>query len=204
MVEVTRAKYPLNPTLKLVNAEGRATAEFFRVLKAIGDLISNIEIEDGEVKTEMLEAQIIRVSTLFADEVIITSKVAPNAISDITIAQQVGLNYPDGSVIVSTVVPVSSVNNTGVILTFTGVQGLPATNSSNFGSWRLTLYRNGVMIDSTGDIFYDDNFATLIAAQFVDTSPGTDPSYSIVAVTTAGPGDLSIYSGLLNAALFKR
>lgn len=214
MVEVTRAKYPLNPTLKLTTPEGRATSEFFRVLKAIGDLISAITIEDGEVTADKIGAEqitagklaagSINVTTLFVDEIIITSKVAPNAITDVSIGQQVGSGAPDGATLVSAIVPVTSTSNTGVILTFTAVQGLPVVNAANFGSWQMSLQRNGVTIDSTGAIYYDDNFANLIAVQFVDETPGTNPTYSIIASTLSGPGDFSISDGVLNGALFKR
>lgn len=204
MVEVTRAKYPLNPTLKLVTPDGRATAEFFRVLKAIGDLISNITIEDGEIQTEMLEAQIIRVSTLFADEVIITNKIAPNAISELSVGSQVGSIPPDGSTIVSVVVPVANATTTGVILTFTGSQSVPVSGGGNFGTYSFSVYRNGVYIGGSPGMFYDDNFAVFVALQFVDTTPGLNPTYSISASVGSGAGDFAITGSVLNGALFKR
>jgi hypothetical protein len=215
MVEVTRAKYPLNPTLKLVTPEGKATAEFFRILRAIGDLISNIEIEDGEVTADKIQVDsleaisavlgnVIVNGNLLVEGTITTGKVAQNAITEVSIGQQVGSGNPDGTTLCSAIVPVTSTSNTGVIVTFTAVQGLPVVNAANFGSWRVRLKRNGVMIASTGDIYYDDNFANLIAVQFVDANPGTNPTYEIYASTISGPGDFSISSGVLNGALFKR
>lgn len=208
MAEVKKKKYPISPTMRWISQEagqeGRLTGEGFRLMKAIAELVEAVTITDGEVTTEMLEAQIIRVSTLFADEVVITSKVAPNAISDITVGVQVGSGSPDGSVIVSVSVPVTAANTTGVILTFTAVQGLPAPGSGNFGSYAIVLARNGTVIDSTGSIYYDDNFAITMSAQFVDASPGSNPVYSIIVMTQAGPGNFSIYGGILNGALFKR
>lgn len=204
MVEVTRAKYPLNPTLKLVTPEGRATAEFFRVLKAIGDLISNITIEDGEVKTEMLESEIIRVSTLIADEIIITSKVAPNAISELTALTQSGSNGPNGETLISGTVPIESTNNTGLLLTFTSFMDKPYFDSGNFGYWGLHLRRNGSIIQTTPGLYYDDNFSYQPVASFIDPSPGTDPEYQIESYLSSGPGGFTITGGVLNVGLLKR
>jgi hypothetical protein len=204
MVEVTRAKYPLNPTLKLVDAEGRATAEFFRILRAIGDLINNIAIEDGEITTQMLEAEIIRVSTLFADEVIITGKVAPNAITELTAGLQVGLVGPNGDVAVDVDVPVTTTNNTGVLLVYTAVMTLPTPNAANFGTWGLTLQRNGVTIDSTPLLYYDDNFMYPVVASFVDETPGTNPNYTLTTFLNSGLGLFALEGGLLNCSLLKR
>lgn len=204
MASITTREYPITPTMKWTDAEGRLTGEGFRLMRAVAELVEAVTIEDGEITTDMLEAEVIRVSTLFADEVIITSKVAPNAITDVSIGIQVGAGAPDGTTLASVLVPVTSSSNTGVILTFTGVQGLPSPNPANFGSWQLVLTRNGIAINGTGAIYYDDNFANLIAAQFVDDTPGTNPTYEVYAIALSGPGSFSLSDGVLNGALFKR
>ena len=204
MVEVKRRKYPLNQTLKLVDGEGRATSEFFRILKAIGDLISTISIEDGEVITSMLEAEIIRVSTLFADEVIITGKIAQNAVSELTALTQVGSVGPNGNTIVSGVVPVTTTGNTGLLLTFTGYMSKPTFDPSNFGDWSIQLNRNGVQIGSTPPLYYDDNFAYQPVASFIDPTPGTNPVYSLTTTLHSGLGNFGVSGGVLNAGLLKR
>lgn len=215
MVEVTRAKYPLNPTLKLVTPEGKATSEFFRILRAIGDLISNIEIEDGEVtadkiQVESLEAisavlgNVIVNGDLLVEGTVTTGKVALNAISELTALLQVGSTGPSGGTVLSGAVPVTSANNTGLLLTFTAFMDLPAPNASNFGYWQLHLRRNGVTIDSTPLLYYDDNFSYQPVASFVDENPGTNPTYSITTSLDSGVGDFIIQGGVLNVGLLKR
>lgn len=208
MVKIERKKRHLSPTTRFISQkpgqEGRLTDDGFRLMKDLAEFISLIEIEDGEIKTEMLEAEIIRVSTLIADEIIITSKVAQNAISEISVGQQAGSKPPNGTPVVTITVPVDTTFNTGVILTFTAVQGLPPADPGNVGSYQLSLRRNGTTIAASGPIFYDDNFAAPMAIQFIDPSPGSNPVYALVASTLTGPGNFSISNGALSGALFKR
>lgn len=204
MVEVTRNKYPLNQTLKWVNSEGRLTSEAFRIMRAVGDLISAITIEDGEITTEMLEAEIIRVSTLFADEVIITGKIAQNAISEITAIQQVGTAGPNAGTILTGIIPVTTTGNTGLVLTFTSFMDKPTFDPGNFGYWSIQLNRNGSQIDSTPPLYYDDNFSYQPVASFIDETPGTNPEYSLTTTLHSGLGNFGVTGGVLNASLLKR
>ena len=225
MVEVTREKYPLNQTLKLVTPEGRATSEFFRVLKAIGQLIGNITIEDGEVTTDMIAAGAItagkitvtsldEISTFLGDVAvdgdlivggtITTGKVATNAITDITVALQVGSAAPSDQTVLSSGVPITSSDKTGVLINFTGFMDVPSAGASNAGYWGLDLYRNGVKIDTTGAIFYDDNFSYQPVATWVDETPGVSPSYSVQTFLMSGDGNFTITNSTCVFSLFKR
>lgn len=224
MAEISEDDYPLNPTLRLVNTEGRATAEFFRILKAIGKILRAVNVVDGEITTEKLAdlavqasklddgavvigkiaAGAIYVNTLFVDEVVWTNAVKPNAISEITALTQAGSAGPNGATLVSGTVPIDSTNNTGMLLTFTSYMDRPAEGMSNFGYWGLYLYRNGVLIDSTPGLFYDDNFSYQPVASFIDPNPGADPTYSVVSYLSSGPGNFTITGGVLNVGLLKR
>lgn len=224
MAEITQETYPLNPTLRLVNAEGRATSEFFRVLKAIGKVLEAVNIVDGEITTDMLAdlavsaeklgdaavvvgklaAGSIYVDTLFVNNVVKTGAVASNAISEITAILQVGSAGPDGDTILSGSVPVTTTGNTGLLLTFTGFMDRPVLDASNFGYWKMHLQRNGVTIDSTPDLFYDDNFSYQPVASFIDTAPGTNPTYSVITSLTSGLGDFTVTGSVLNVGLLKR
>jgi len=194
MVEVSRKAYPLNPTLQLVTPEGRATAEFFRILKAIGDLIGNITIEDGEVVTSMLEAEVIRVSTLFADEVIITSKVALQAITEITTGTQPFPVGPNGNQILITDVPTVA-DNTAVLIQYVGFMALPSPDPSNVGGWQIYLYRNGSLIAATPVLNYDDNYAYPVSVVFIDEAAGVDPEYQLLTHLVSGAGNFTIGGG---------
>ncbi len=204
MAEVSYRRYDVSATQRFVDTEGRLTQKGFELMKAVAAVVSAVTIQDGEITTEMLEAEVIRVSTLFADEVIITSKVAQNAISEITALVQVGSAGPNGGTILSGAVPVTTTGNTGLLLTFTGFMDLPAPDSSNFGYWRLHLQRNGVTIDSTPLLYYDDNFSYQPVASFVDETPGPNPVYSIVTTLASGVGNFSITGSVLNVGLLKR
>lgn len=204
MVEIQRQDYDINPTMRLVDAEGRATGEFFRLLKAVAEIVENITIQDGEITTEMLEAEIIRVSTLFADEVIITGKIAQNAITEVTTAVQVGTKRVTDLYLIQASVPVTSTGNTGVLVSFTAFMRRPTVSGANFGDWRVDLHRNGVTINQTPNLFYDDNFAYPVICAFVDETPGTNPLYEIVPVGVSGPCDFDIEGGLGVFSLLKR
>jgi hypothetical protein len=215
MVEVARRKYPLNPTLKLVNGEGRATSEFFRILTAIGNLIENITIQDGEVTADMISVDsleaisavlgnVIIEGDLIVEGTITTGKVAPNAISELTALLQGGTVGPNGDTILSGAVPVTSTDNTGLLLTFTSFMDLPTPNASNFGYWTITLNRNGVAIDTTPPLYYDDNFSYQPVASFIDPAPGTNPTYSLTTTLVSGLGFFTITGGVLNVGLLKR
>lgn len=219
MVKVERKKRHLSPTTRFISQEpgqeGRLTDDGFRLMKDLAEFISLIEIEDGEITADKISVESLEAISAVLGNVIIngdlvvngtitTGKVALNAISEITVGVQAGSGAPNGSPLITIAVPVTSVSTTGVILTFTAVQGLPSVNSSNFGSYDLRLARNGTVIATSGAIYYDDNFASNMAIQFVDPTPGTNPTYAILATTLAGPGTFSIYGGVLNGALFKR
>lgn len=204
MTEITRKKYPISPTLKLVDEQGRATSQFQRLLRAISELVEAVSIEDGEITTDMLEAEIIRVSTLFADEVIITGKVAQNAISELTAILQTVPAGPSGDTILSGTVPISTTNNTGLLLTLTAFMDLPTPNPGNFGYWQMHLQRNGVTIGSTPGLYYDDNFSYQPVATFIDSDPGTNPTYSVITSLSGGLGNFTITGGVLNVGLLKR
>lgn len=224
MAELDQQDYPLNPTLRLVNTEGRATAEFFRILKAIGKVLKAVNIVEGEITTEMLAdlavsaaklddgavvigklaAGSIYVDTLFVNNVVKTGAVSPNAISELTALTQTGSNGPSGEILVSGTVPIDSTNNTGLLLTFTSFMDKPADGSGNFGYWGLNLKRNGVTIQTTPGLYYDDNFSYQPVASFIDPSPGSDPFYEVESYLSMGPGIFSITGGVLNVGLLKR
>lgn len=225
MVEVTRKKYPLNPTLKWTDAEGRLTAQGFRIIRAIGELIENITIVDGEVTTDMIAAGAVTAGKITVDSLeaisavlgnvvvegdlivegtLTTTKLGANAVTEVTTGDQVGIKGPSGDTIVSVAVPVTSTGNTGVLVTFTGFATLPSSSASNFGLWALQLYRDASLIGQTPFLYYDDNFSYPIVASFIDEAPGTNPTYSIVSVLSSGDGNFRIEGGLLNCSLLKR
>lgn len=224
MVAVTKKKYQISPTLRLTDGDGRATAEFYRVLTAIGVLLETISIEPGEITEEKLAALAvsaaklqngavvigklaagsIHVSTLFADSVVITNKVAANAISELTGLVQVGSVGPGGTTILSGSVPVTSTGNTGLLLTFTAFMDKPTFDPANFGEWSIQLNRNGVQIASTPPLYYDDNFSYQPVASFIDPTPGSNPTYSLTCTLHSGLGNFNVSGGVLNVGLLKR
>jgi len=106
--------------------------------------------------------------------------------------------------LVSGVVPIDSTNNTGLLLTFTAFMDRPSVNTDNYGYWGLLLKRNGVVIDSTPALFYDDNFSYQPVATFIDEDPGENPEYSIVSFLQSGLGWFDVKGGVLNVGLLKR
>lgn len=224
MTEITKRKHHISPTMRWVDGEGRLTGEGFRLIRDIAVLIEAVNIVDGEISTEMLAdlavqasklddgavvigkiaAGAIYVHTLFADEVVITAKVKPNAITELTVGLQTATGGPDGLDLVSVDVPISSVNNTGTLLSFTAFMSRPTLDPANNGYWRLVARRNGAQIGASPALFYDDNFAYPIVGSFVDFSPGSNPRYSIAAVPISGPGFFDINGGILNVSLLKR
>lgn len=215
MAEVKKKKYHVSPTMRWADGDGRLTGEGFRLMKAIAELVEAVTIEDGEVTADKIQVDSLEAISAVLGNVIIdgnlvvngtitTGKVALNAISEITVGVQAGSGAPNGAPLITIAVPVTATSTTGVILTFTAVQGLPSVNAANFGSYDLRLTRNGIVIATSGAIYYDDNFASNMAIQFVDPTPGTNPTYAILATTLVGPGVFSIYGGVLNGALFKR
>jgi hypothetical protein len=204
MANITTREYPITPTMRWTDPEGRLTGEAFRLMKAVAELVEAVTIEDGEVTTEMLEAEIIRVSTLFADEVIITGKIAQNAISEVTAILQAGSVGPNGQTVLSGVVPVTTTNNTGLLLTFTGFMDLPSPNPANFGYWQLNLLRNGVIMGSTPQLYYDDNFSYQPVASFIDETPGINPVYTVETSLNSGIGAFLVENSVLNVGLLKR
>lgn len=209
--------------MRLVDGEGRPTSEFMRFLRDAVELINAVHLVPGEVTNEMLAdlavsatklqdaavvigklaAGSIHVSTLFVDEVIVTNKVAQNAISELTALLQVGSVGP-GGVILSGAVPITSTNNTGLLLTLTAFMDRPALGTGNFGYWSIQLRRNGVQIDTTPQLFYDDNFSYQPVASFIDPTPGTNPTYEVRTTLHGGDGNFSITGGVLNVGLLKR
>lgn len=224
MAEIKKKKHHLSPTMRWVDGDGRLTGEGFRLMRDIAVLIEAVNIVDGEITTDMLAdlavqasklddgavvigklaAGAIYVSTLFADEVVITSKVKPNAISELTALIQSGSTGPNGGTILSGTVPIDSANNTGLLLTFTGFMGLPTPDPSNYGYWTITLNRNGSPIDATPPLYYDDNFSYQPVASFIDPTPGDDPVYSLTTTLQSGAGWFTITGGVLNVGLLKR
>lgn len=224
MAKIDQQDYPLNPTLRLVNDEGRATSEFFRILKAIGKVLRSVNIVDGEITTDMLmdlavdatklddgavvvgklAAGSIYVDTLFVNNVVKTGAVASNAITEVTTAAQVGTGTTASAYLIQATVPVTSTGNTGVLVSFTAFMRRPFVDSSNFGDWRLELHRNGVVISQTPNLFYDDNFAYPVICAFVDETPGTNPLYEIVPIGISGLCIFDIEGGLGVFSLLKR
>jgi hypothetical protein len=101
MTEITKRSYYISPTVRVVDGDGRLTKQGFDIFKAAAELVEAVTVVEGEITTAMLAdlavqaskldngavvigklaAGSIHVSTLFADEVVITSKVATNAVS---------------------------------------------------------------------------------------------------------------------------
>ena len=205
MAEVSYRRYDVSATQRFVDTEGRLTQKGFELMKAVAAIVSAVTIQDGEITTEMLEAEVIRVSTLIADEIIVTSKVAPNAISELTALFQVGSAGPSTPVILEGTVPISSsTGNTGLLLTFTSFMDRPTSDPANFGYWSMQLNRNGVEIGSTPQLYYDDNFSYQPVASFVDEEPGENPYYSVTKTLHDGLGNFEINGGVLNVGLLKR
>jgi hypothetical protein len=224
MVKVTRQDVDLNQTIRFTDAQGRLTGEAYRFLSMVRKIVQAVSIVDGEVTTDMLAdlavsaaklddgavvvgklaAGSIYVDTLFVNNVVKTNAVALNAISELTALFQGSPVGPDDATVLSGVVPVTGDDNTGLLLTFTGFMDVPTADPSNFGYWRLHLQRNGVTIDSTPLLYYDDNFSYQPVAAFVDETPGTDPTYSIVTELNSGLGNFAISGSVLNIGLLKR
>lgn len=210
MVKVKRKKYPLNPTLKLVNPEGRATSEFFRILTAIGELIENISILPGEIGEDelaefavslsklqdnavgvgKLAAGSIWVSTLFVDEVIITSKVGAGQMTGGVSATQPA----DAPMNTAAVSANMNVAYGSARISFIASQSRPTSGSGNFGNYLLRILRNGTPIKVLS-IYYDDNFAGVVGIVAID-SPGVGVhTYTIDTQLVSGTGNLHIVAG---------
>ena len=223
MAEIKKKKHHLSPTMRWVDGDGRLTGEGFRLMRDIAVLVEAVNIVDGEITEDMLADLAVSASklqdaavvlgklavgsiyahTLFVDEVVWTNAVAPNAISELSALTQVGSVSPGGTILSGTV-PIDSTNNTGLLLTLTAFMDLPTANSGNFGYWRMELRRNGVVIDQTPWLYYDDNFSYQPVATFMDPTPGDDPVYSVTTTLSGGLGWFNITGGVLNVGLLKR
>lgn len=224
MAEITTQVIDLNPTMRFTDKEGRLTGEAFRFMALLRRIAKAVHIASGEITNDMLAdlavsasklqddavvigklaAGSIYVSTLFADEVVVTKAVKPSAITDITTAAQSVSVGPSGNDVVTANVPLTDSDTTGVLIQFSGFMDRPSSSSSNFGYWRLRLMRNGVEIDRTPSLFYDDNFSYQPVAMWADESPGTNPEYTVRTQLVSGPGTFNIKDSLLVCSLFKR
>lgn len=224
MTELVTKDYTISATQRFVDAEGRLTQKGFEVMKAVARLLQAVNVVDGEITTEKLaelavtaeklgdEAVVVGkmaagsiwVNTLFVNEVVWTDAVKQNAISEVTALTQVGSAGPVNEVLVAGTVPIDSTNNTGMILTFTAFMDRPDSDPGNFGYWGLLLKRNGVTIQSTPNLYYDDNFSYQPVASFIDEDPGEDPYYEVVTFLISGNADFTITGGVLNVGLLKR
>ena len=90
------------------------------------------------------------------------------------------------------------------MIDFTGFMARPDVDPSNFGNWRIRLYRNGVQINETPNQYYDDNFAYPVVAKWFDDAPGVDPVYLINGSIISGPADFKVSGGLAIFTLLKR
>lgn len=215
MVKVERKKRHLSPTTRLVDSEGRLTTDGFKLIKDLAEFISLIAIEDGEIKANMIEVESLEAISAVLGNVIIngnlvvegtitTGKIGSNAVTGITAGIQVSPVSPHFADIVSVAVPISNTGITGVLISFTGFMARPGTGSGNFGDWGIQLKRNGVVIDNTPGLFYDDNFAYPVACTFVDLNPGINPVYTLSTAIYSGPGNFTLGGGLMNCSLLKR
>lgn len=134
-----------------------------------------------------------------------TEKVSPRGVTDATIGEQVGSADPGDPYFVTQGVPVADDPNiTGMLIDFTAFMARPSIGSGNFGDWRIRLYRNGVHIKETPNLYYDDNFAYPVVAKWFDNAPGIDPVYLINGSVISGPGDFQVSGGLAIFTLLKR
>lgn len=216
MADIKTREYPITPTMRLTDAEGRATGEFFRLLKAISALVEAVTLVDGEVTADKIQVDSLEAISAVLGNVIIngdlvingtvtTGKLAANSATDVTVAIQVGNISPYSDFISQGVPAVSDPDITGMLITFFGFMDRPDLSSGNNGRWKMLLRRNGVQIDETPPQFYDDNFAYPLVAAWFDPSPGVDPVYTIGGDVLSGPGDFNVLEGsLATFTLLKR
>lgn len=215
MAEVSYRRYEVSATQRFVDPEGRLTQKGFELMKAVANLVSSVTIEDGEIKANMIDVvnleaisailgNVVVNGSLVVNGTLVTDKLAQNAVSEVTTAVQVGTGRTTDPYLIQTTVPLTSTGNTGVLVSFTAFQRLPAGGSGNNGFWELRLARNGVVIDVTPNIFYDDNFAGWQICSFVDENPGTNPLYEIIPWGLSGLCDFDILGGLGVFTVLKR
>lgn len=215
MASITTREYPITPTMRWVDSEGRLTGEGFRLMKAVAELVEAVTIEDGEITADMISVTSLEAISATLGNVVIdgdlvvngtitTGKIALQAVTEITIALQGGGVGPSGALVLSADVPVTDTGTTGVLIQFAGFMDKPVFDAANFGYWSIQLYKNGSPIDGTPGLFYDDNFSYQPVAFWVDESPGTDPEYEIYTVLGSGPGDFTLTDSVGIFSLFKR
>lgn len=215
MARITTNEYPVTPTMRFVDAEGRLTGEGFRLIKAVSDVVQAITIEDGEVKASMISVVSLEAisavlgnvqvtGNLMVDGSLTTGKHASRSITDVTVALQVFPQGPNSPYIVQGVPVADDPDITGVLIDFVAFMDRPALDAGNVGYWRLFPKRNGVEFDTTPDLFYDDNFAYPVVARWFDETPGLNPTYIINGELLSGLGDFTIAGGIAIFTLLKR
>lgn len=216
MAKINSKEYPVTPTMRLTDNEGRATGDFFRLLKALATIAETITIEDGEIKAEMIDVvnleaisavlgNVVINGSLVINGTVTTGKLGSNAATDVTVAMQTIDRYPYQNFIGQGVSVESDPDITGMLITFFGFMDRPDLDIANNGRWKMVLQRNGVTIDETPPQFYDDNFAYPIVAAWFDPDPGVDPTYIIAGEVITGPGNfLVLAGGLATFTLLKR
>jgi len=81
MASVSTQKYPINQRMPWVDKDGKLTAEAFRVMRSIADIVSSITIGDGEISTAQLADAAITEAKIADDGPVSTAKIADLAIT---------------------------------------------------------------------------------------------------------------------------
>lgn len=195
MVKVERKTRHLSPTTRFIDDAGRLTTDGFRLMKDLAEFISLIEIEDGEIKTEMLEAQIIRVSTLFADSVVITRAVANQAITEATVA------VSNADVPASAAIQTLHAEPEGDRLLVRGAASMYSDNGLGFPEYgTLFLAKDGVEVASY--YFWVEDVPTgYFAVEYIEDNPG-EATWTLGIRSTSGP--IITYGRVLQITNLKR
>lgn len=203
MAVPVKKKYPLNPTLRWTDSDGRLTAEGFRIIRAIGEIIETITIEDGEVTAEKINVVNLEAISAVLGNVIIDGDLIVNG----TITTP---KYNDGSIsasiVATSVGPVSlggsfATIQTAVVTTDDGAVLLNSTaniwssNAAPFDAYcEMRLLRNGSTVHTWigGHIWAssgDTNKRFSRTYNYRDSSPGVGSvSYELQARVSNGSG----------------
>lgn len=212
MVEVSKTKYPLNPTLKWTDSEGRLTSEAFRIIRAIGELINNITIEDGEVTADKISVDSLEAISAVLGNVIIDGDLVVNGTLTTPKHQNNSITIfsgttPSGTVNFSlteqTIQTHVVTSDGGAVLLVVGANvGFTTIGASNFGPTTWRIRKNGTDVDSR-QINVDDSWTGLQTWVWIDTSPGTSPNtYTLTTIADVSGPQLAHYTNQAVIAAF--
>lgn len=167
MASVTKRKYPLNPTLRWTNENGRLTAEGFRIIRAIADVIENVSIVDGEITEQML-ADLAVTADKIGTGAVVAAKIAAGSVTAAKISVSsleavsatLGNVIIDGDLVVNGTITTSKVELGGITEVTTATQPVAVGPNGN----QILLVDVPTIADNTGVLIQYVGFMTLPTA----------------------------------------